>query len=107
MNEVEIRYAEVNGTRLRYVEMGAGTPCLVMHGGLGVDHTQFREWLDPLGDVLRLVYYDHRGNGGSGRPLLETLPLEQLVDDAEELRIELGFEQSGGLRALARMRLSA
>jgi len=37
-------------TRLRYVEVGSGTPYLVMHGGLGVDHTQFREWLDPRSD---------------------------------------------------------
>ena len=59
--------AHVNGTDLFYTEVGHGVPCLVMHGGLGVDHTQFREWLDPLGDVLHLVYYDHRGNGRSGR----------------------------------------
>lgn len=60
--------AHVNGTDLFYTAVGRGVPCLVMHGGLGVDHTQFREWLDPLGDAMRLVYYDHRGNGGSGRP---------------------------------------
>lgn len=32
--------------------LGGGLPGLVMHGGLGVDHTQFRERLDPLGDAL-------------------------------------------------------
>ena len=65
----------INGTDLFHVEVGRGPACVVMHGGLGVDHTQFRESLDPLGDVLRLVYYDHRGNGRSGRPPIETLTL--------------------------------
>jgi proline iminopeptidase len=85
--------AHVNGTDLFYTEVGHGVPCLVMHGGLGVDHTQFREWLDPLGDVLRLVYYDHRGNGRSGRPPIETLTHDRLVADADGLRTHLGFER--------------
>src|SRR5215470_3983393 len=85
--------AHVNGTDLFHVEVGAGLPCLVMHGGLGVDHTQFRDALDPLGDVLRLVYYDHRGNGRSGRPPIETITLKQLADDADALRAHLGFER--------------
>ncbi len=29
---------------------------------------ELHPWLDPLGDAMRLVYYDHRGNGRSGRP---------------------------------------
>jgi len=31
--------APVDGTELFYLEVGTGVPCLVMHGGLGVDHT--------------------------------------------------------------------
>src|SRR5437867_10761640 len=85
--------AHANGADLFYLQVGTGTPCLVMHGGLGVDHTQFRAGLDPLGDVLRLVYYDHRGNGRSGRPPIETLTLEQLADDADALRSHLGYER--------------
>ena len=58
----------VNGTDLYYVVTGDGPPCLVMHGGLGMDHTYLRPWLDPLKDTLQLVYYDHRGNGRSTSP---------------------------------------
>jgi len=86
-------FAQFNGTELFHLEVGNGLPCLVMHGGLGVDHSQFREALDPLGDVLRLVYYDHRGNGRSGRPPIETLTLEQLAADADALRAHLGLEK--------------
>src|SRR5215213_7388955 len=66
--------AHLNDTELFYVEVGEGLPCLVMHGGLGADHSALHPWLDPLGDVMRLVYYDHRGNGRSGRPPSETIP---------------------------------
>jgi proline iminopeptidase len=84
----------LNGTELFYVEVGEGLPCLVMHGGLGIgDHSVLYPWLDPLGDVMRLVYYDHRGNGRSGRPPSETITFEQLCSDANALREHLGFEE--------------
>jgi len=85
--------AHLNGTELFYVEVGEGLPCLVMHGGLGFDHTYMHPWLDPLGDVMHLVYYDHRGNGRSGRPPWETLTFQQLCADADVLREHLGFEK--------------
>ena len=85
--------AHLNGTELFYVEVGEGLPCLVMHGGLGGDHSALHPWLDPLGDVLRLVYYDHRGNGRSGKPSADTITFEQLCADADALREHLGFER--------------
>lgn len=51
---------QVEGTELFYTEAGTGLPCLVMHGGLGFDHTYLHPWLDALGDRMHLVYYDHR-----------------------------------------------
>jgi proline iminopeptidase len=85
--------AHLNDTELFYVEVGKGLPCLVMHGGLGGDHSSLHPWLDPLGDVMRLVYYDHRGNGRSGRPRSESITFEQLCADADALREHLGFEE--------------
>jgi proline iminopeptidase len=85
--------AHLNGTELFYVEVGEGLPCLMMHGGLGFDHTGLHPWLDPLGEEMHLVYYDHRGNGRSGRPSLETLNFEQFCSDADALREHLGFEK--------------
>ena len=38
-------FTPVDGTTLFHLQVGTGTPCLVMHGGLGVDHTQFRAGL--------------------------------------------------------------
>jgi proline iminopeptidase len=85
--------AHLNGTELFYVEVGEGVPCLMMHGGLGFDHTYLHPWLDPLGEVMHLVYYDHRGNGRSGRPPHETITFEQLCADADALREHLGFQK--------------
>ena len=72
---------------LFYVEHGAGTPVLAMHGGLGWDHTYLRPWLDDLGHV---VYYDHRGNGRSEEPSdWARVTHVTWIDDAEALRSHL------------------
>ncbi len=83
--------AALDGVDIYYRELGDGRPCLALHGGLGVDHATLLPWLAPLGDALRLVFYDHRCNGRSGRPPLDTLTLPQLCDDAEALRCRLGL----------------
>src|SRR5712691_6144642 len=80
---------EVHDTHIFYTTSGTGLPCLVMHGGLGLDHTYLRG-LDNFSDVLHLVYYDHRHNGRSGRPPLESVTHAQLAADAEGLRQSLG-----------------
>ena len=84
--------AQLNGTRLYYETLGDGPLCLVMHGGLGLDHALYRDF-DRLGARLRLVYYDHRGNGRSGRPDLSTLTMPQLADDAAALIDRLGGDR--------------
>ena len=81
--------AAVNGTSLYYETVGHGRPCLVLHGGLGLDHSYLRG-LDALGRRLGLVYYDHRCHGRSGRPPVETLSVQQLADDADALAAHLG-----------------
>jgi proline iminopeptidase len=84
--------ATINGTTLWYEEVGTGPVGLVLHGGLGLDHSLYRDF-DRLGDRLRLVYYDHRGNGRSGRPPLSTLTMPQLADDAVALADHLGADR--------------
>jgi proline iminopeptidase len=91
--EVIMPTASINGTDLYYITTGKGLPCLVMHGGLGLDHTYFQPGLDPLGDIFQLVYYDHRGNGRSGRPPKDTMTHAQFAADAEALAKHLGFDK--------------
>lgn len=86
--------ADVNGTSLYYEVVGSGNPLLIMHGGLGFDHTYFRPWIDPLAKDSKLIFYDHRGNGRSDR----SKPLDDVyhstwADDANALKEHLGIEK--------------
>ncbi len=86
--------AQVNGTELFYETVGSGPPMLVMHGGLGFDHTYFRPWLDTLSDRVQLIYYDHRGNGRSARPAdWSSVGHDTWAADADALRAQLGHEK--------------
>lgn len=80
----------LNKTTLFYREVGTGEPCVVLHGGLGLDH-HYMTLLDPLGDQLRLIYVDLRGCGRSGRPALDTISLASLCADVDALRQHLGL----------------
>ncbi|HEX6658326.1 MAG TPA: alpha/beta hydrolase [Ilumatobacter sp.] len=82
--------ASINGTTLHFEIDGDRAPCLVLHGGLGLDHIVYRRTLGRLADHLRLVFIDHRGNGRSGRPPLESITMEQLADDAVGVADHLG-----------------
>ena len=83
--------ARLSGAELYYAVHGSGRPVLVMHGGLGLDHTYFRPWLDPLGKQARLVFYDHFGNGRSARPAtFDGISHDTWSQDADALRDYLG-----------------
>jgi proline iminopeptidase len=73
---------EIDGLHVEVV--GDGVPTLILHGGLGVDHTAMRT-LDPLSDELQLIYLDHRGNGRSARPDPATLTMAGWADDARRV----------------------
>jgi len=86
--------AAIDKGELFYEVKGAGTPLMLMHGGMGFDHTYFGPWLDPLSDRMELIYYDHRGNGRSN-PLDDFTGITPATwaDDADRLRKYLGHEK--------------
>ena len=80
-------------TGLFYEVVGdAGPHMLMMHGGLGLDHTYLRPWHDELARDARLVYYDHRGNGRSARGGHADHATWQA--DAASLLVHLGEERA-------------
>jgi proline iminopeptidase len=65
---------------------------LCLHGGMGFDLSTLSPWLDPLSRSCELIYYDHRGNGRSERPVdWAGINHDRWVSDAEELRLRLGL----------------
>lgn len=48
---------------------GPGRPLLVLHGGLGLDHSYLRDAFDLLSDSYRVIYLDFLGNGRSTRAI--------------------------------------
>ncbi|MFW5741359.1 MAG: alpha/beta fold hydrolase [Myxococcota bacterium] len=84
------QHVDVGDDNLFTCTSGTGTPLLCMHGGLGLDHTYFRPWLEPIADDARVVLYDHRGNGRSTRPpSYDPMSIATLAEDAERLRAKL------------------
>lgn len=91
------RLVDVGDTRLFVAETGEGAEgmsIVALHGGMGLDHTYLRPWLDGLGDGSRVVYIDQRGNGRSpaGRPLAE-IDLATWADDVDAVCRSLGLDQ--------------
>ena len=80
------------GVSLFVRDEGRGPPIVVMHGGLGADHSTMLPLL-PLARDARLIFYDHRGNGRSTRCKLSSVNWDTLTADAEALRRELRIDK--------------
>lgn len=75
------RHIPVGDTRLYVVERGQGFPIVVLHGGPGLDHHMFGDYLDPLARGFRLILVDQRSQGLSDRTATDTWSLTQMADD--------------------------
>jgi len=89
------RLINVADTKLYVEERGeaAAFPLLVFHGGPGLDHTEFGDYLDPLtdGGRYRLVLADERACGRSDRAAPpQTWTLERMAQDVSDLAASLG-----------------
>ena len=85
---------DVGDTRLFVEERGTGDIALIaLHGGPGLDHTTFGAWLDPLGDVCRLLLVDERAQGRSEPAAPETWTLTQHARDVDALATALDLER--------------
>lgn len=82
---------DVGDTRLYVAERGQGTPLLILHGGPGLDHRMFGDYLDPLGDQFRLIFVDQRAQGRSDPAPLGTWTLAEMAADVVRLAEALGL----------------
>jgi proline iminopeptidase len=85
------RHVSVGDANLFVVERGSGFPVLVLHGGPGLDHHEFADYLDPLTDAYRLVLVDLRAQGRSDKPPRGTWTLARMAADVTALGDALGY----------------
>ena len=84
------RLVDVGDTRLFVVERSVeGPPLILLHGGPGLDHWSFADYLDPLVPDVHLVLVDQRAHGMSERPPRETWTIERMARDVADLAAAL------------------
>jgi proline-specific peptidase len=82
---------DIGRTALHVVERGSGPAVIALHGGPGLDHQAFADYLDPLTDRYRLLLVDQRGHGRSASSDEITWTLECLAADVGALAHTLGL----------------
>ncbi len=87
------RHVDIDDSRLWVVERGEGFPLFVLHGGPGLDHHEFADYLDPLGDRYRLILLDQRSQGRSDPAPRHTWTLERMAQDVIMLALSLGLKR--------------
>jgi proline iminopeptidase len=87
------RLVQIGDTRLFAVERGQGYPVLVLHGGPGLDHRMFGDYLDPLADRHRLIFVDQRSQGRSEPAPESSWTLPQMARDVVSLARALGLDR--------------
>ena len=112
-------HVAVNGVRLFFDVEGAKfvpdgpvmreKPTLLMlHGGPGADHSNYKPAYSALADIAQVVYLDHRGNGRSEDGPRQAWTLAQWGDDVRAFCDAIGIANPivlgasfGGMVALA------
>jgi pimeloyl-ACP methyl ester carboxylesterase len=84
-------YADVNGTRLHYVEGGKGSPLFLLPGWPQT-WWQFRKIMPALARNHRVIAVDLRGMGGSGKPA-GGYDKKTMARDIYELARKFGYDK--------------
>lgn len=86
-------YVAIGDTRLFVVERGRGDPIVILHGGPGLDHYMFGDYLDPLAEQYRLIFVDQRSQGKSDRAPGDTWTIRQMASDVAALARSLQLDR--------------
>src|SRR5690242_1969231 len=63
------KYADFNGVKIHYIDRGKGQPIVLLHGGTSSLESWVRTGVvDNLSKDYRVIAFDARGHGKSGRP---------------------------------------
>jgi proline iminopeptidase len=87
------RMVSIGDTNLYVVIRGTGFPLIVLHGGPGMDHHEFADYLDSLTNRFQLILVDQRGQGRSDPASENTLTLSEMALDISRLAKALRLEK--------------
>lgn len=77
---------DINGTEIFYTDEGPrDAPAMVLSHSLFFDHTMFDHQVDFFEDRMRVIRYDHRGQGRSDPAEMHSVDMDTLTEDAAEL----------------------
>lgn len=86
-------YADADGLRVYYRELGQGPPLVLVHGGLATGEIMWSERvLAELARRFRVLVPDSRGHGRTNNPA-GTLSYAQMADDVAAFGAALGLER--------------
>ncbi len=85
-------FAEIDGTRVHYVDRGAGVPIVLIHGANGALQDFTNTVFDTLAANYRVIAIDRPGHGYSERPN-GSVTLERQATMLHELLNRLGIER--------------
>jgi 3-oxoadipate enol-lactonase len=88
-SHTQTSFAEVNGARLAYDDIGVGQPLVLLHGHL-LNRHQWDDQVAPFAEHYRVIRYDARGFGQSTSP---TEPFAH-YEDLRGLLAFLGIEHA-------------
>ena len=61
--ESKPQHVDIDDTTIHVVVRGDGYPIILLHGGPGLDHHMFGDYLDALTDQFQLILVDQRAQG--------------------------------------------
>lgn len=78
-----------------YESYGSGEPVLIINGGPGFNCNGFQSLAKEVAKINRAILFDQRGTGRSTLAKTDstTITMDAMVQDIEDLRQHLGFEQ--------------
>jgi 3-oxoadipate enol-lactonase len=90
--DLELKDAPVGRYTLRYLDVGAGTPVVLIHGLAG-DHTAWLPQIDVLRQTNRVIAFDNRGAGASSQ-VDEPVSTQDLARDTLQLMDHCGVQRA-------------
>ena len=88
----EIRFADVNGTRIHYLAAGKGEPIVLLHGYAQTSH-MWRPLISQLAKTNAVIAPDLRGFGQSAKPA-SGYDKKAMAQDIQALAASLGYKRA-------------